>query len=45
MTLITENYPWGQKYKFAIPDAKNNDINFDYGNIYQIENTTPTPQS
>ncbi len=38
--MTTKEYPWGNKYKFAIPDSEYNDINFDYGNIYEIEQTT-----
>jgi hypothetical protein len=38
--LTTKTYAWGEKYKFAIPDSEYNDINFDYGNIYEIEQTT-----
>jgi hypothetical protein len=38
--LTTKTSSWGEKYKFAIPDAEHNDINFDYGNIYEIEQTT-----
>ena len=38
--LTTDTSISGQKYKFAIPDAQHNDINYNYGNIYEIEQTT-----
>lgn len=38
--MTTKTNSWGEKYKFAIPDSEHNDINFDYGNIYKIEQTT-----
>ena len=35
---LTDNGVWGQKLKFPVFDNHNNQINYDYGNVYEIGN-------